>query len=67
MKRVRNIEIIVDDQDANLSDDEGSSNESWYELVEYTHIYHFDTSDQRKPQGYISHIALTTERYQVLP
>ena len=21
-------------------------------------IYHFDTSDQRKPQGYISHIAL---------
>ena len=23
---------------------------------------HFDTSDQRKPQGYISHIALTTGR-----
>ena len=36
MKRVRNIEIVVDDQDANLSDDEGSSNESWYESVEYT-------------------------------
>ena len=31
------------------------------------YIYHFDTSDQRKTQGYISHIALTTERYQVLP
>jgi len=30
-------------------------------------LYHFDTSDQRKPQGYISHIALTTGRYQVLP
>jgi len=36
LKRVRNIEIVVDDQDANLSDDEGSSNESWYESVEYT-------------------------------
>ena len=33
----------------------------------YSKIYHFDTSDQRKPQDYISHIALTTERYQVLP
>ena len=27
------------------------------------YIYHFDTSDQRKPQGYISHIALTTGQY----
>ena len=26
-------------------------------------IYHLDISDQRKPQGYISHIALTTGRY----
>ena len=26
-------------------------------------IYHFNTSDQRKPQGYISHIALTIGRY----
>ena len=25
----------------------------------YIDIYYFDTSDQRKPQGYISHIALT--------
>ena len=31
--------------------------------VVHIHIYHFDTSDQRKPQGYISHIALTTGRY----
>ena len=30
-------------------------------------IYHFDTSDQKKPQDYMSHMALTTERYQVLP
>ena len=29
----------------------------------YEKIYHFDTSDPRKPQGYISHIALTTGRY----
>jgi len=27
-------------------------------------LYHFDTSDQRKPRGYISHIPLTTGRYQ---
>ena len=26
-------------------------------------IYHFDTSDQRRPQGYISHIALTTTTF----
>ena len=26
-------------------------------------IYHFDTSDQRKSQGYISHISLTTGQY----
>jgi len=26
-------------------------------------IYHFDTSDQRKPQGHISHITPTTRRY----
>ena len=30
---------------------------------QYLDIYHFDTSDQRKPQGYISHISLTTGRY----
>ena len=29
----------------------------------HNYIYHFDTSDQRKSQGYISHIALTTGRY----
>ena len=29
----------------------------------YTYIYHFDTSDQWKLQGYISHIALTTGKY----
>ena len=27
------------------------------------YIYHFDTSDQRKPQGYISHISLTTTAF----
>ena len=26
-------------------------------------VYHFDTSDQRKSQGYISHISLTTGQY----
>ena len=26
----------------------------------YIYTYRFDTSDQRKPQGYISHIVLTT-------
>ena len=26
-------------------------------------IYHFDTSDQRKSQGYILHISLTTGQY----
>ena len=31
--------------------------------VWYTALHLFDTSDQRKPQGYISHIALTTGRY----
>jgi len=30
------------------------------------YIYHFDTSDQRKPQGYVSHITLTTEQYQLI-
>ena len=29
----------------------------------YKNIYHFDTPDQRKPQGYLSHISLTTGRY----
>ena len=33
---------------------------SYSVLYIHTHIYHFDTSDQRKPQGYISHISLTT-------
>ena len=33
----------------------------WYISYMYgSYIYHFDTSDQRKPQDYISHIALTT-------
>ena len=36
LKRVRDIEIIVDDQDLNLLNDEGSSDECWYESVEYT-------------------------------
>ena len=36
LKRVRDIEIIVDDQDRNLLNDEGSSDECWYESVEYT-------------------------------
>ena len=36
-------------------------------VIPYLRIYHFDTSDQRKPQGYISHITLTTGQYQDLP
>ena len=36
LKRVRDVEIIVDDQDVDLLNDEGSSDESWYESVEYT-------------------------------
>lgn len=36
LKRVRDIEIIVDDQDENLLNDKGSSDDSWYESVEYT-------------------------------
>ena len=29
-------------------------------------IYHFDTSDQSKPQGYISDITLTIGQYQLI-
>ena len=36
LKTVRDIEIIVDDQDENLLNDKGSSDESWYESVKYT-------------------------------
>ena len=36
LKRVRDIEIIVDDQEDNLLSKESSSDESWYESVEYT-------------------------------
>ena len=32
-------------------------------LTLFLYIYHFDTSDQKKSQGYISHIALTTGQY----
>ena len=32
-------------------------------IIVHIVIYHFDTSDQRKSQGYISHISLTTGQY----
>lgn len=38
LKRVRDIEIVVDDQDTNLLNDDGSSDESWYESIEYTRV-----------------------------
>ena len=36
LKEIWGIEIILDDQDHNLLNKQGSSNESWYESVEYT-------------------------------
>jgi len=34
-------------------------------LILMYYIYHFDTSDQRKPQGHISHITPTTGRQDI--
>ena len=36
LKRVSDIEIIVDDQEDNLLSKESSCDESWYEAIEYT-------------------------------
>ena len=38
LKRVSDIEIIVDDQDVDLLNNEASSDKSWYESVEYTRV-----------------------------
>ena len=36
LKRVRDIEVIVDDKENSLLNKEDSPDESWYELDEYT-------------------------------